>query len=485
MTETKAGWHLRHSYADLPEKLYSKLSPQPVKAPRLVLLNRALGEELGLDFRGIDAESLGAWFSGNSPLPGAQPLAQAYAGHQFGHFAILGDGRAHLLGEQEDPQGRLWDIQLKGSGQTPYSRRGDGRATFKAMLREYLISEAMQHLRIPSSRSLAVCLTGEPVVRETTQPGAVLCRVAASHLRVGTFEYAARVLPQAVLQALLDYSIERHYPQIREAENPALAFLEAVMRRQIDLVVNWTRVGFIHGVMNTDNMSISGQTFDYGPCAFMNAYDPGTVFSSIDQQGRYAFGNQPPIAHWNLACLGGALLPLIHADKNEAIRLAKACLDRFPAEYEARWLVMMRGKIGLDEAQDGDKALILDLLAWMQAHQADYTLSFLELAKAPHLQAPLYQGADFQAWYERWRQRTVGQAPEALQSRMQAHNPRFIPRNQVVEQALDQAAEQGDLQLFHRLLDYLAQPYAANPEAEALLSPPENGDRGYQTFCGT
>ena len=483
MLPAETGFNLASSYAQLDQRLYTRIAPTPVAQPTLVVLNSELAEQLALDLRALSSEQLAALFSGNSLPADAQPLAQAYAGHQFGYFTMLGDGRAIVLGEQPDANGELFDIQLKGSGRTPYSRQGDGRAALAPMLREYLISEAMHALNIPSSRSLAVVSTGEQIYRDGVAPGAVLTRVASSHIRVGTFQYAATLADSTALEQLLAYTIKRHYPYLQAANNSALALLEATMERQIDLVVHWMRVGFIHGVMNTDNTTISGESIDYGPCAFMDAYHPGTVFSSIDHQGRYAYANQPAITRWNLARFAEALLPLIDAKRERAIELAKASLDSFSANYQDKYLQMMAAKLGLQQIQDGDAELIADWLDWLQRHQADYTNSFLQLMGSGISAATNQPGSDWDNWQQRWRKRLAQQQltqSEALQL-MRAHNPEVIPRNHLVEPAL-QAANSGDMQQFNKLLEALKQPYQRQAQYQEL---PAAHWRNYRTFCGT
>ncbi|MEO0475756.1 MAG: YdiU family protein, partial [Planctomycetota bacterium] len=370
---------LEDSYSALPEAMYTLTDPTPVASPKMVVFNDALADELGLGLSKLSEASLADLFSGNALPKNAKPLAQSYAGHQFGHFTMLGDGRAHLLGEHITPDGSRIDLQLKGSGRTPYSRGGDGRAVLGPMLREYLIAEAMHALGIPTTRSLAVVATGEPVQRETLLPGAILTRVATSHIRVGTFQFAGAMQDRTMLQALLDYTIERHDPDLMEADNKALALLDRVMHRQADLIVHWMRVGFIHGVMNTDNTVLSGETIDYGPCAFMDAYEPATVLSSIDVNGRYAYANQPAIIAWNLARLAEALLPLIHPNADEAVAIAEEKVNGFGDLYRDKWLTMMRSKLGLLGSDGGDYELISELLTWMKSNHADYTNTFRDL----------------------------------------------------------------------------------------------------------
>ena len=374
------GWHLEHTYASLPQLFHADVTPTAVQAPDVVVLNSPLAMSLGLDAEALGDDRGAAFFSGNQLPPGARPLAQAYAGHQFGHFTTLGDGRAILLGEQVTPGGLRFDVQLKGAGRTPYSRRGDGRAALGPMLREHIISEAMHALGIPTSRSLAVVTTGEPVHRERILAGAVLTRVAASHIRVGTFEWAAAHRDDAALAALADYTRRRHFPHIAESAQPHLALLDAIVEAQASLIARWQLVGFVHGVMNTDNMAVSGETIDYGPCAFLDTYDPNTVFSSIDHHGRYAFGNQPAIAQWNLTRLAEAMLPLLDQNQEAAIELATASLGRFERHFESCWLAGMRAKLGLFTEEADDEALVNALLQWMLRARADFTNTFRRLS---------------------------------------------------------------------------------------------------------
>ena len=476
------GWNLHHSYAGLPEIFYTKVAPTPVRAPRLVVLNRPLAEELGLDPAALENGEGAAIFAGNRLPPGAMPLAQAYAGHQYGGFTTLGDGRAILLGEQITPKGERFDIQLKGPGVTRYSRRGDGRAALGPMLREYIISEAMHALGIPTTRSLAVVATGEQVLRqEGPLPGAVLTRVAASHLRVGTFQWAA-VNDDSNLRPLLDYTIGRHYPDLVDAANPALALVEAVIGRQAELIAKWMQVGFIHGVMNTDNVAISGETIDYGPCAFMDAYDPAAVFSSIDRHGRYAYGNQPTITQWNLARFAETLLPLIHPVEATAIELATEAIKAFPGRYQHQWLAGMRRKLGLFNEEPGDVPLIEELLGWMHEGKKDYTNTFATLEQEPGGEAD----ERFTGWLVRWQERLSRQPQSAAESTLlrQTNNPAFIPRNHLVEAALA-AAQAGDISPMERLLEVLAAPYDHSKKAPGFREPDASGGENYRTFCGT
>jgi uncharacterized protein YdiU (UPF0061 family) len=485
---------LQNTYSALPSQFYARVSPAPVKDPRLIVFNARLAEELDFDPVVIEREAA-TWFSGNGMPDDAVPIALAYAGHQFGGFVPqLGDGRAILLGERVGRDGVRRDIQLKGSGRTPFSRNGDGRAALGPMLREYLISEAMHALGIPTTRSLAVVTTGEQVVREDLLPGAVLARVAASHIRVGTFEYFAARDDRDAVSQLLDYVITRHYPNARDASIPALAVLEAVAQRQAALIADWMSVGFIHGVMNTDNMAISGETIDYGPCAFMDHYDAKTVFSSIDHGGRYAYGNQPAIAQWNLARFAETLLPLIDADIEKAVPLATAVVKGFMPEFDARFLARMRRKIGLASEQQGDVELISTLFATMQAAGADFTLTFRRLARCAEqpaddaslleLFAPSPGIAD---WLGRWRERLASEAQSAAEraTNMRRVNPAFIPRNHRVHAALEAASTQGDFAPFHRLLKILEHPFDEQPGSVEFEQPPAPAERVLRTFCGT
>lgn len=486
-TNGNVGWRFDNSYACLPKSFYVPFHPVPVRAPHVVILNHALAESLGLDIRTLSEVEAALLFAGNVLPDTAQPIAQAYAGHQFGHFTMLGDGRAILLGEHITPTGDRFDIQLKGSGQTQFSRRGDGRAALAPMLREYIISEAMHALGIPTTRSLAVVTTGESVMRETMLPGAILTRVAASHLRIGTFEYVAGLGNMEGIRSLADYAIHRHYPDLFNAENPYLALLNKVMERQASLVAMWMLVGFIHGVMNTDNMTISGETIDYGPCAFMDTYDPNTVFSSIDHHGRYSYSNQPHAAQWNLARFAETLLPLIHPVQEKAVTLAEEAIHSFPEIYQAHWIAGMRKKLGLFTEEIEDYELIKTLLTWMYKHQADYTNSFRELASESLPEDPMFRDAEFVAWHARWQARLLSQSnPKSMSfCLMQANNPRIIPRNHRVEEALSAAAECGDYSLMQRMLAAVSNPFINAPEYRDYRTPPAPSERVYQTFCGT
>ena len=479
------GWRFDNTYARLPEALFAPAEPAGVRDPRVSILNHRLAAELGLDLGALAPEAAAALFAGQLLPPGARPIAQAYAGHQFGGFTMLGDGRAILLGEHRTPDGRRVDVQLKGPGRTRFSRGGDGRAALGPMLREYVVSEAMHALGVPTTRGLAVVTTGEPVFRGAALRGAVLARVAASHIRVGTFEYAAR-RDGALLRALADYAIDRHYPELSAAPKKYEAFLRAVAVRQAALVARWQLVGFVHGVLNTDNVAVSGETIDYGPCAFMNAYDPATVFSSIDHGGRYAYGNQPNVTQWNLARFAETLLPLLDPDPEKAIAAATEVLNEFPGVFERYWLDGMRAKLGLATAENQDTELIRDLLAWMHAARVDFTNTFRALSVE---EQPGGEGScdpTFRAWHARWQERLArdGRPITAARAAMRAVNPAVIPRNHRVEEALAAAEERDDLSVLHRLLAVLADPYEGRPDQEPYQSPPAD-ERGYRTFCGT
>jgi len=487
-TERKEiGWNFDNSYARLPDLFFTRTDPTPVQTPGLIILNHSLAADLGLNGQELDSENGTAVFAGNRIPEGAMPLAQAYAGHQFGHFTKLGDGRAILLGEQINPKGERFDIQLKGSGRTPYSRGGDGRASLGPMLREYIISEAMHALGIPTTRSLAVVTTGEPVFRERTLPGAILTRVAASHLRVGTFQYAAKWGTIEEIRVLADYTLKRHYPDVETDENRYLALLQEVMKRQAALVAKWQLVGFIHGVMNTDNMTISGETIDYGPCAFMDTYDPATVFSSIDTQGRYAYGNQPYIAGWNLARFAETLLSLIHNNQEEAVKLAQDEISRFMELYQRNWLSGMRAKLGIFNKEDQDVTIVEDLLGMMEKYQADYTNTFRALTFEKPEDTVLVETPEFKEWYEKWQAR-LGRQQESKTSSLQLmrnSNPAVIPRNHRVEAALDAAVNEEDYSVMGQLLDVLSNPFAHSPEQADYCTLPEQSAQPYKTYCGT
>ncbi|MCH1626718.1 protein adenylyltransferase SelO [Ferdinandcohnia quinoae] len=485
--KNEARWNFDNSYTHLPKSFFSSMNTNPVKSPKLVILNACLAKSLGLDSKELQSDNGVAELSGNDIPAYASPLAQAYAGHQFGHFTMLGDGRALLLGEQITPQGERFDIQLKGSGRTPYSRGGDGRAALGPMLREYIISEAMNSLGIPTTRSLAVVTTGEAIIREEYLPGAILTRVAASHLRVGTFEYAARLTTVEDLQALADYAIQRHYPHLVDHKERYLALLQEVIKKQASLISKWQLVGFIHGVMNTDNMTVSGETIDYGPCAFMNQYDPATVFSSIDRQGRYAYGNQPYIGAWNLARFAETLLPLLNESHEEAVKIAENAISEYGKIYETNYLKGMKAKLGLFNDEDQDEALVKELLAIMLKNKADYTNTFIHLTFNTIEKSVLYNKPDFTKWHEKWQARLERQqqSMESIHELMRNSNPAIIPRNHRVEEALDAAVEDEDYSVMEQLLDVLSNPYGHTPEQAEYASLPPDSDEPFRTFCGT
>ncbi|HEV7264528.1 MAG TPA: YdiU family protein [Falsiroseomonas sp.] len=482
-----------NTYARLPERFFARLDPTPVGAPRLLKVNAALARVLGIDPDWLAGPEGVAVLAGNRVPEGAEPLAQAYAGHQFGGFVPqLGDGRAILLGEVVGADGRRRDIQLKGSGRTPFSRGGDGRAAIGPVLREYLVSEAMAALGIPTTRTLGAVATGEVVRRETALPGAVLARVAASHIRVGTFQFFAVRQDVEGVRILADHAIARHYPEAAEAEAPYAAFLDAVIAAQAELVARWMLVGFIHGVMNTDNCTISGETIDYGPCAFMDAFHPGTVFSSIDHGGRYAWGNQPRIAMWNLTRFAETLLPLLADTEEEAIPRAQEALGRFAPRFEAAWLGGLLRKLGIAAPRESDAELAQDLLTRMQENEADFTLTFRHLADAAMgddaaVRAQFREPSAYESWAEGWRARLAEEATTPAQRRdaMRAASPAFIPRNHLVEQALAAATERDDLGHFEELLAVLSRPFDDQPGRERYATPPQPEERVLATFCGT
>ncbi|RTQ90795.1 protein adenylyltransferase SelO [Lysinibacillus telephonicus] len=481
------GWNFDNSYARLPNSFYANVELNPVSLPKLIKLNKTLAEDLGLDIDKLQSEKGVEILAGNTAPEGAQPLAQAYAGHQFGHFTMLGDGRALLYGEQITPKGERFDIQLKGSGRTPFSRGGDGRASLGPMLREYIISEAMYALGIPTTRSLAVVTTGNTIIRETELPGAILTRVASSHIRVGTFQYVANWGSFEDLQVLAHYTILRHYSSIPNSDNRYLRLLQEVIKRQADLIAKWQLVGFIHGVMNTDNMTISGETIDYGPCAFMDTYDPATVFSSIDTHGRYAYGNQPIIGGWNLARFAESLIPLLHEDEDQALELAQNEISKYMGLYEDYWLAGMRSKLGLFDEEEEDKNLIDALLNLMQQYKADYTNTFRALTLNELEDSPFYGKEEFNQWFEKWQARMARQQQSKEDSiqLMKDSNPSVIPRNHRVEEALEAAVEKGDFSVMEQLLKVLSNPYAYSAEQDDYCKLPEPSNILYRTFCGT
>ncbi|OEF97078.1 protein adenylyltransferase SelO [Desulfuribacillus alkaliarsenatis] len=490
------GWNFDNSYAELPETFYSKVKPTPVRSPQLVILNDSLAISLGLDIQGLKSNEGIEVLAGNKLLEGFFPLAQAYAGHQFGHFTMLGDGRAILLGEQLNAKGERFDIQLKGPGRTPYSRGGDGRAGLGPMLREYIISEAMNALGIPTTRSLTVVTTGESVVRETLQPGAILTRTASSHIRVGTFQYIANWGSVEELKQLADYTINRHFPNIKDSDDKYLGLLREVSKRQAELIAKWQLVGFIHGVMNTDNMAIGGETIDYGPCAFMDTYDTKTVFSSIDRHGRYAYENQPKIGAWNLARFAETLLPLLHQEESQAITIAQQELEKFMPQYESIWLKGMRAKLGLFGEVPEDEALINSLLSIMEKHKADYTNTFRTLTLNSkdkkditdmNNKYGIFKATEFIQWQEKWMGRKARQQEkmESSYQLMKSSNPAVIPRNHRVEEALEAAVGEQDYRVMEELLEVLKDPYAYTSDQIPYSALPSESSQPYKTFCGT
>ena len=479
------GWHFDNTYSRLPNTFKEEIKPIPVHDPELVILNEDLAKNLKLDFSNIDKKKLAEIFSGNSLPENTNTIAQAYAGHQFGHFTMLGDGRAILLGEHLVNKNRRFDIQFKGSGRTSFSRGGDGRAALGPMLREYIISEAIYSLNIKTTRSLAVVKTGEKVVRENLLQGAILTRVASSHIRIGTFQYIAAKQNTEELKMLVNYTVDRHFPEIKRSENKALDLLNLVMLKQCDLIVDWMRVGFIHGVMNTDNMAISGETIDYGPCAFMDHYDPKTVFSSIDKFGRYAYSNQPPISKWNLARFAECLLPLISKNEDDAIKIATDIINNFENIYENKWLNMMRDKLGLFGENKDDKNLIQDLLEWMKKNKADYTNTFNYLLDNK-TEDTIYDKKSFKLWKNRWIIRSkLNNSTKDKQTKLMTNaNPLIIPRNHLVEEALTDA-ENNDFKAMQKLLSVMKKLYNATEDISKYKFPAPLKNYKYTTFCGT
>jgi uncharacterized protein YdiU (UPF0061 family) len=480
------GWHFDNTYSKLPKSFLENIKPVPVKDPKLIILNKNLAEQLNLDFSKFSDTDLAQMFSGNSLPEGSETIAQAYAGHQFGHFTMLGDGRAVMLGEHLDKENKRFDIQFKGSGRTSFSRSGDGRAVLGPMLREYIISEAMHALNIPTTRSLVVVSTGEEVVREQMLPGAILTRVASSHIRVGTFQYIAATQNADDLKTLFNYTIDRHYPEIKDSKTKALDLLNLLMQKQCDLVINWMRVGFIHGVMNTDNMTVSGETIDYGPCAFMDHYHPQTVFSSIDQNGRYSYNNQPRITKWNLARFAECIIPLIDQDEQKAISIATETINNFEKLYEEKWLNMMRDKLGLFGEDGGDKHLIFELLTWMENNKADFTNTFCNLMDIQSIKDPIYQNQEYLNWTAKWKKRLEKNNTEKKKylELMRSVNPIFIPRNHKVEEALKDVSE-NKLETLNQLLEVIKYPYKDNGMLMDYQQPMSNENGDYKTFCGT
>tara|TARA_B100000427_G_scaffold288621_1_gene263874 strand:+ start:43 stop:1503 length:1461 start_codon:yes stop_codon:yes gene_type:complete len=477
-----SGWNLQSSYTQISDKLFSELKPDAVTNPSTVIVNNELAEKLGLNLKGISEEDLSNLFSGNSLPHGSKPFAQAYAGHQFGQFTILGDGRAHIVGEQVTPDGEIFDIQYKGSGRTPYSRGGDGKAALGPMLREYLISEAMYYLGIPTTRSLAVVETGEKVYREVPLKGSILTRVASSHIRIGTFQFLAAHKDYEGMKSLLDFSIKRHFSNLKFSENLAIEFIKAVMQKQINLIVEWMRVGFIHGVMNTDNSTISGETIDYGPCAFMDHYDANTVFSSIDTQGRYSFANQPSIIQWNLVRLAECLLPLIDKDEKRSIEIAQNLINTFSSLFKDKWLQMMKKKLGIKDQSEDDEELINNLIKWMQQKKPDFTNTFCNLMNYDHADDEEFEDDEFNNWKREWKKRVESKKYIDV---MMSCNPTLIPRNYLVEEALSEAETDGKFDKFNELNEIISSPYQLKKVNIKYLETPSKTNIPYKTFCGT
>ena len=477
-----SGWNLQSNYTQISDKLFSELKPDEVTNPRTVIVNNELAKMLGLNLKGISEKDLSNLFSGNQLPNGAKPFAQAYAGHQFGQFTILGDGRAHIVGEQVTPDGEIFDIQYKGSGRTPYSRGGDGKAALGPMLREYLISEAMYYLGIPTTRSLAVVETGEKVYREVPLKGSILTRVASSHIRIGTFQFLAAHKDYEGMKSLLDFSIKRHFSNLKFSENLAIEFIKAVMQKQINLIVEWMRVGFIHGVMNTDNSTISGETIDYGPCAFMDHYDANTVFSSIDTQGRYSFANQPSIIQWNLVRLAECLLPLIDKDEKRSIEIAQNLINNFSSLFKDKWLQMMKKKLGIKDQSEDDEELINNLIKWMQQKKPDFTNTFCNLMNYDHADDEEFEDDEFNNWKREWKKRV--ESKEYLDV-MISCNPTLIPRNYLVEEALSEAETDGKFDKFNELNEIISSPYQLKKVNIKYLETPSKTNIPYKTFCGT
>ncbi len=485
-SKNKIGWKFYNSYLQLPKDMQSKQTPDKVKNPKIVLINHDLSEELGINISDLDEAYLASVFSGNQLPDGSDTVAMAYAGHQFGHFTILGDGRAILLGDHINGKKQRYEIQLKGAGKTEFSRNGDGKAALGPMIREYIISEAMYYLNIPTTRSLAVVKTDEKVIREKDLVRAILTRVASSHIRVGSFQYFAYKQDVKGLKSLIKYSIDRHYPEIKNDMNIYINLLDKLMDKQIDLVVNWMRIGFIHGVMNTDNMALSGETIDYGPCAFMDTYDPKTVFSSIDHFGRYAYYNQPSITKWNLARFAECIISFLSSDKDEAIKIATNKINEFDKKYEDKWLEMMRDKLGMLDSEKEDEVLILDLLQWMHSNKADYTNTFCKLMDEKVITDSIYNNSDFLTWKERWKIRISKYKNKLnlVDKKMKFSNPMIIPRNHKVEDAL-RAAENGDMSPAENLLNILKKPYENKNYINEFQVPEKHYKSSYKTYCGT
>ena len=481
------GFNFDNTYEKLPKEFYSHINLSPVKSPKLIIFNYPLANSLGLNSDLLTSKDGVSILSGSKLIDNGSFISQAYCGHQFGYFTMLGDGRAMLIGEHITPQNKRFDIQLKGSGKTPYSRNGDGRAALSPMLREYIISEAMYFLKIPTTRSLAVVETGEFILREDFKKGAVLTRVASSHIRFGTFEYASRFTNLESLKKLADYSIDRHYPYIKDSsDNIYLDFLKEVIKSHALLVAKWQSIGFIHGVMNTDNMTISGETIDYGPCAFMDIYSPNTVFSSIDTNGRYSYQNQPKMAAWNLCRFAETLLPLINEDTKKAIKLAQECISDFYKIYYNNWLSIMRNKLGISNEEPNDESLIEDLLSMMEKYKQDYTNTFINLTLNDITSNEMFNSNEFKDWYKTYQERLKRQniSSEACINLMKSYNPSIIPRNHLIEKSLTEA-DNGDLSFFKTLLNTFENPYEYSDTQLQLSKDLPAVNKCYKTYCGT
>jgi len=474
------------TYTNLPKQFFIKSKIGTIAEPKIVVFNDELSETIGLKFSDSSSTEKSNIFSGNDLPEGVDLLSQAYAGHQFGHFTMLGDGRAHVWGEHITPSGIRLDIQFKGSGRTPYSRNGDGKAALGPMLREYIISESLFNLGISTTRSLAVVSTGEPIMREMVLPGAILTRVASSHIRVGTFEFAAAQSDKNVIKSLIEYTIKRHYPSLINKDNKELSLIRLVMEKQVDLIVHWMRVGFIHGVMNTDNMTISGETIDYGPCAFMDTFDPNKVFSSIDHGRRYAYDNQPKVAQWNLARLAESILFGIESNIEKVLPVAEGIINEFSVVYKKKWLAMMGSKLGLFFLRKGDEKLIYELLDWMEKNNADFTKTFRDLSNATYPHSKIYDDNQFRQWFDRWQNRLKynDRALQSAISLMKSVNPNIIPRNHIVDQVL-KSADSGDFKPLSDLLIAIKEPYKERTSISKYEDLPKPNEQILHTYCGT
>ena len=480
------GFSFDTTYTTLPKQFFSESEISKVPDPKTVIFNKELADNMGLDFSGCSDLDKANLFSGNQLPLGATPFSQAYAGHQFGYFTMLGDGRAHLWGEHIIPSGTRLDIQFKGSGRTAYSRNGDGKAALGPMLREYIISESLFNLGISTTRSLAVVSTGEPIMREMVLPGAILTRVASSHIRVGTFEFAAAQSDKSVIKSLIEYTIRRHYPSLINEDRKELNLIRLVMEKQVDLIVHWMRVGFIHGVMNTDNMTISGETIDYGPCAFMDTYDPNKVFSSIDHGRRYAYDNQPKVAQWNLARLAESILLGIESNIEKVLPVAEGIINEFSVVYKKKWLAMMGSKLGLFFLRKDDEKLIYELLDWMEKKNADFTKTFRDLSNATYPHSKIYDDNQFRQWFDRWQNRLKynDRALQSAISLMKSVNPNIIPRNHIVDQVL-KSADSGDFKPLSDLLIAIKEPYKERTSISKYEDLPKPNEQILHTYCGT